>query len=246
MRRSLLAIAVVLSSGCADAVPTSTSPSIDDLVGSPLPRRTTYPDASGEPYPTSSTALASITFRQSKFIYPNCDLADNGCNITFEIQHRGIWNGTEQIITVANDGATAPSVTYGGDSQCLEWENLPETKCVLKRVYRVLYYDIPCGQRISGNVVHKAWWLGFWGGGVGGGNASLNIPGFRIGEVQAISYPSSFNAPACAEEGGGGSGGGGGGGSNDCIHYYAIWYDPDTGEIERSQYLYTVCGGYAQ
>jgi len=231
-------------SGCADGL-ASTSANVDQEIDSPSSiRRTTYADGSGEPYPTSSTALASITYKKSDFLYPNCDLANNACTIQLKTQHKGIWNGTEQIVTTANDGANVPAITYSGGATCIEWENLPETKCVQKRVERTLNYSIPCGQQISGNVVHKAWWLGFWGGAAGGSGASLNIPGFRIGEVQDVSFPATFDSPNCPQQSSGG--GGGGSGAGQCVQHYGIWYDPRTGVIVSIQYLLTTCGGYAQ
>lgn len=239
----LLAVAFLAISGCTDGIQ-ATAPAFPQSPVSPSGAlRTIYPDVNGEGYPDSEMELATITFAKSDFIYPNCDFADNSCTITLTGEHQGSWNRTEMIFTVANDGASAPAQVFSAAPQyisCFAWGYNHGPYCAKYRMYVTEDYHVRCGSKLAANVVHKAWWLGYWDISFG----VLTMPGGRIGEVQTTTFPQTFEAPVCHTQTEGSGGGGGGGSSGGCVSYYAIWYDPDTGAIVDYEYLYTICGGY--
>ncbi len=236
---------LVLLAGCQDAPATGIE--LDSPTSRPPSgvNRTLYPDTDGELYPDDSAFKATIDTKSASFANATCDLPNHGCVVTLEARHNGLWNGTTQIISLYNDGNANPTYEAPEDWTCTQRGDPTGAICFKKELVHVAELEVPCGVEISGNVQHRAWWLGLWTVSGTYGSLSLQLSPFRIGEVVKPSFLSKFKAPACLEEGGG-SGTGGGTGQTGCVHYYAIWYDPDTGEIEQSKYLFSVCGGYAQ
>lgn len=197
------------------------------------------PDASGEPYPVGTPIPAVISSWASEFINLTCEHYGNQCSFTYLATHLGIWNATEQLFGISLDGANAQVARETG-SQCLEWDNLPETICTKKRAQNWYQMAVNCGKVVAGTVTHKAWWLGWWDlSGLG-----VTMPGGRVGEVSKLSTPTTFSTTPCSggpSEGGGGGGGGGGGSQPECFDVYITWYDPETGIVEFTEYLFTYC-----
>ena len=233
--------------GCQDAPATGLSEEDLSLRPPSIPSRTLYPDVNGELYPDDPAFKASIDTKSAAFTSV-CDLPNHGCVVTLGVRHTGLWNGSEQIISLVNDGAANPPYTAEKTETCLErGAGNTQGLCFKKELVYSRELVVPCSVEIGGNVQHRAWWFGFWGASVAGGPLTLQTSPFRIGEVVLPSFLSRFKAPACLEPGGGGGGsGGGGGGSSDCVHYYGVWSDPDTGEIVRKLFLFSICGGLVQ
>ncbi len=206
--------------------------------------------ATGEPYPIDAPGVAfaetKIDFATSGFSNFTCDYPDGSCTFYVGATHEGIWNGTEQEFRLAlGNVQTSPRVA--SDNACIQVDVLPETICSRKRAQNDMYYQVnSCGVNVTASVEHRAWWLGRWEVGAPLGQLRINVGASRIGEKIRYSspgFPQALTLPTCVTQGGGSGGGGGGSPEQQCWDVYIVWYDPETGIVEFSEYLFTYCDG---
>ena len=246
-----IALAMVLAGGCTDSLSSVEMTDIELRASySQYPNNLKPDPSTGEPYPIEApgTAFAEtkIDLAASNFTDFTCDYPDGSCTFDVMAVHEGIWNGTEQEVRIAlGNVQTSPRLV--NDNECIEVDVLPETICSRKRsANRVDYQVNSCNVLVTAAVEHRAWWLGKWQGSAGFGGLSLSLGAGRLGEKVRYSSPSlppSLELPACASSGGSGGGGNGGGSEEECWDVYIVWYDPDTGIVEFTEYLFTYCTG---
>jgi hypothetical protein len=203
------------------------------------------PDDHGEMYPVG-TRPAEISFYQSTFQDFTCDYL-SGCSVAIRALHRGLWNHTRQVMVVLADGEPVTSEQSAEGFGCRQWRaELGREVCVEKEAEHseIFMFDL-CETMIRGRTQHSAWWTGRWEFDVGLDRFSLNLGAGPHGLVHSTSLtPTSIQQPACGSESEGGGGTGGGGGTPmECFDVYGIWYDPDTGIVIESVFLYQYCTG---
>ncbi len=238
---------ISLLSALACSADSSLQPSSLDL-----PRLTTtyapgdlVADGNGELYPVGA-APTRIDIYHSSFDAFTCEYW-SGCSVDVKAKHIGIWNSTRQVIQFYVGGLPMGTGDETGWVCTKHFYSTDIYWCTEKTADNAkTFFFNACGNKpVSATVEHRAWWIGFWAFDVTYQFLTMNIPGGYYGLVTRHSQPpTNPSTPPCAEEEGGGSEGGGGGGEPErCFNVYAIWYDPDTGEIVYSQFLYTYCVG---